>query len=314
MNYAGVISFTVGWRNFSVTRGDWRLALNVLLLLTGAGLYICGRATFIFVLGAASRAIYHRLTGGAPLRPREIYRAVLRRFWPLVGATLCVAALTTAAFFFIYMIGSVSIALYVLVATLVLVKLPFWLQVLIHSVSGLAVLLALLWCFLVVYERAVYVPQILLVEERGVFSALGRSFALAGRDVRRVGVLLLFEVCVSWAVFFLLLAPLAWYGALHGIGVGGFFGEQPPLWYNIASETLSQASEILIAPVWLLGCTLLYFERRVRREGLDLEVLANRLLPMKANAIPASNGAPTARPPMPPQGFDEAGLTVISLR
>jgi hypothetical protein len=312
LTYAGVIAFTVGVRNFSVSRGDWRIILNVLLVGGGVGLYFCGKAALFFVLGAAARGIHDRLVDGKPFSALMVYRQVFRRFWPLVGATVCVVVLLFAAFVTLYMTASLTIAIYVLTATYALVSLPTWLQVTIHSVVGFAAALALLWLFLLVYERAVYVPQILLAEGRGVFSALGRSFTLAGRDVRRVAALLLFDQIVSWAVFFLLVAPLAWYGALHGIEVSGFLGEQP-LWYNVASETLSQASEILTAPVWLAGCALLYLDRRVRREGLDLEALANRRLPLAASATPAPATFP-ATPPPGERGFEDSGLTVISLR
>jgi hypothetical protein len=314
ISYAGTIAMTVGFRNFSMTRGDWRIVLNALLLAGGFAVYVCGKAALFFVLGAAAHSLFRRLVDGTPLSAREVYRQALKRCWPLVGATLCLIALLFAVTGLLYTMTTLTVALYILVATLALSALPTWAQVTIHLIAGLSVALALLWLFLLIYERAIYVPQILLVEGRGVFSALGRSFALAGRDVRKVAALLLFDLCIAWAVLSLFAAPLAWYGALHGVNVGDFFGEQQPLWYRIAYETLSQASEILVAPVWLVGCILLYLDRRVRREGLDLEVLANRRLPMPANAATA----PLSPRPIAPQpagtGFDEAGLTVISLR
>jgi hypothetical protein len=309
INYAGVISFTVGVRNFSATRGDWRLILNVLLVAGGVILYVCGRALFFFALGAAARAVYGRLVDGEPLRARAVYREVRQRFWPLVGAALCIGALGMMCAFFLYLIAGLSIMLYVLLATLALTALPFWAQVTIHVLSGVAALVAFLWLFLLIYERAVYVPQIMLVEGRGVFSALGRSFTLAGRGVWRVAMLLLFEFFLYWALF----SPVIFYGSLSGVGVGGFFGGQP-LWYDILSETAGQVCQIVTAPVWLVGCVLLYSDRRVRREGLDLELLANRHLPFAAGAPPLPGRAPTPAPAASGQGFEDAGLTVISLR
>jgi hypothetical protein len=37
-------------------------------------------------------------------------------------------------------------------------------------------------------------------------------------------------------------------------------------------------SEILIAPIVMLGFNLLYIDSRIRKEGFDIELLANRVL------------------------------------
>jgi hypothetical protein len=51
-----------------------------------------------------------------------------------------------------------------------------------------------------------------------------------------------------------------------------------PAWYEITSQLLSQASVILLAPVWMVGLCLLYIDERVRHEGYDIELMAARRL------------------------------------
>jgi hypothetical protein len=69
-----------------------------------------------------------------------------------------------------------------------------------------------------------------------------------------------------------------------------FSHEQPP-WFDIAWQTVLQLSEILLMPIFMIGCTLLYLDSRVRKEGFDVELLANRTL---------------AQPPAPPPLYPSA--------
>jgi hypothetical protein len=41
---------------------------------------------------------------------------------------------------------------------------------------------------------------------------------------------------------------------------------------------VSQASLILLLPIWMVGLCLLYIDERVRHEGYDIELMANRRL------------------------------------
>ena len=56
------------------------------------------------VLGGTARSLVNYFLDDAPLEPREVYRAVRERFWPLLGATLMVLLILSAAFFFTYML------------------------------------------------------------------------------------------------------------------------------------------------------------------------------------------------------------------
>jgi hypothetical protein len=273
--YSGVILYTFGMRNFSLERGDARIVQGVLLFAGGWFIYLLGKIAFYVVLGGTSQALVNDFLDGEPLCPREVYRAVQQRFWSLVGATLMVILILVAAFFFLYMLAVMCVMIYFLGAVWLISKLPNWMQLTFHVTAGLLAALGLFALWLVVLKRIVFIPQALMVEGKGVFSAIGRSFTLAGRDVRQIGAIVLFNLCLTFSLLYLLLLPLGWYAWASGVSL---FGADVPLWYNIAYQTLSQVSEILLAPIAMLGFTLLYIDSRVRREGFDIELLANRHL------------------------------------
>ena len=123
-----------------------------------------------------------------------------------------------------------------------------------------------------------YVPQAMLVEGRGVLAAIGRSFGLASGNVKRLMAMALFTFFATYSALMLLMIPLGWYGYLNGIDLSPF-GSNSPTWYAIGYEVILQCSHIMLAPIWMLGLSLLYVDERVRHEGYDIELMAARQLP-----------------------------------
>ena len=278
VSFAGGIVYTLGMRNFSLERGDARAIATVLMIVGGLSLYIAGKVVFLAFLGGTSRALVSHFAFGTALRAREVFRAVRSRWWQLVGATFAVGFLIVGVFMVVYMTFSFALVIYLALSAFLLTTLPTWMQVVIHSIAGLISLIALLLVGLLIYSRIVFVPQALMVEGKGVFSAIARSILLAGRDVRKTGSILLFQVYITWSLLVLLVLPLGWYGYLNGIDVNPF-NDAAPIWYNIAQQTVTEISEILLAPIAIVAFTLLYLDVRVRKEGFDVELLANRYLP-----------------------------------
>jgi hypothetical protein len=56
---------------------------------------------------------------------------------------------------------------------------------------------------------------------------------------------------------------------------------------------VGQLSAILLAPVWMMGMSLLYVDERVRHEGYDIELLAAQRLG-EMPAVPLGVHAPLA--------------------
>ena len=133
-----------------------------------------------------------------------------------------------------------------------------------------------LWAFFFIVGRVAYVPQVLLVEGKGVFESFSRSFSLARGNVRRLIAMAVFTTFATYSALMILLIPLGWYGYLAG--VDPFNSLNWPTWYAVTYNVLAPLSSILLTPVWMLGLSLLYVDERVRHEGYDIELMAARQL------------------------------------
>jgi len=276
--YLGLILFTFGSRNFSVMHGDWRTAWSTIFIIVGVLIFFLGKAAFYAVLGGASRAIVVHFFDGTPLRARDVYRAVRERAWSLIGALLMILFLSIG-----FGIILVNLILFVTAFITFLTfaignDLPMWSKVTLGIIIGLLAIVGFVIILLLIYSRIVYVPQVMMVEGAGVLGSISRSFALAGGQVRRIAALILFWMYVAMSIWLLLIVPVGWLSYWSGGSVNPF-SETQPIWYEIADRTIGQLSEILIAPIAMLGFTLLYIDSRVRKEGFDVKLLADRVLP-----------------------------------
>jgi hypothetical protein len=325
LSYLGGMALTLGIRNFSTTKGDWRIAMSVLLSLAGVTVYAAGKAVLIFLLGGTARELVQHFLDGSSVTVRGVYRTARQNFWRLVGAAVLIVALVVTLGIFLLYAGIFAVGIYVAVAGFVLSIFPFWLQVTLHIIVGALAFAAVTIVVLMNVKRVVFLPQVIAVENKGVSAALSRSFSLAGGEFRRkdfipIVALVFFYIYISWSVLLLFLLPVYFYAGLSGIE-GGPFSLQQPLWYTVLTNTITQASEILLLPVLMIGFVLLYIDSRVRREGYDLELLANRYLPAPGVEIPHGSfpmEVPKAKS-HEPENYDEpfdsdSNLTVLSLR
>ncbi|MDX2034056.1 MAG: hypothetical protein SF339_25505 [Blastocatellia bacterium] len=293
--YAGAIMFSIGYRNFSTMRGDTRVAATTALMLAGAACWIAGKLIFYAVLGGSSRSLVAHFFNGREILARDVYRAVRERIWGLLGSMVVIVMMFGMVAMMLMFVEGILFMIIGAIGVYVFPLVPEWMQIVLSILTGLTTVGVALFSFLLVYSRLVYVPQILMVENKPVSSSISRSFSLAAGEMRRIGAVILFWIYVAWSLWVLLTAPVGIYADSIGVDISPF-NQAAPLWYGIANQTIAQVSEILIAPIAMLGFTLLYLNSRVRKEGYDVELLANRVLapPPRIEMPVVTTGYPTA--------------------
>ncbi len=274
----GWVMLTIAWRAIFVTPSGALLALYVLLLFAGALIVSGGHIFSFIVMGGAARNLVTHLLWNEPVSARATYTAVRSRFWALLGATIIMMlwvgiSISVASF------GWYTVVLIVATGAVVFAQIaPIWFTVLVGIIGTIVATVVALWLFFFFVGRVAYVPQVMLVEGRGVFESVGRSFSLAKGNVRRLMAMTLFIMFAFYSALMILVIPLGWYGYLNGIDPSPWNATEWPAWYAIGNSILDPLSRILLAPVWILGLSLLYVDERVRHEGYDIELMASRQL------------------------------------
>ena len=304
---AGWIVFSISVRRVFTTSENEDLLFYMLLWGLSVVIMLGGYLFILVVMGGATRTLVAHLLRNDAVTAGATYRAVRSRFWGLLAASLIVLgwimASSVAAFvgwemaIFIFVLGSMALASIA----------PMWLPAVIGGIGFIVATAFALWVFFFIVGRVAYVPQVMLVEGKGVLEALTRSFSLARGNVRRLMAMTLFTTFATNSALMILLIPLGWYGYLSG--VDPLNSAQWPAWYAIAYSVLGPLSSILLTPVWMLGLSLLYVDERVRHEGYDIELMAARQLgelPDLNVSSPLGTALYTERkqPPPAPKGTD----------
>jgi len=140
--------------------------------------------------------------------------------------------------------------------------------------AGLGVLLAFVgWCAFMLVASAVLfaVAPAIVVEKAGAIEALERSFALARGALGRVIGLMLVTILITYLPSMAVMMV-----------TGGFSQMMNPEAVPTASQVITQqvlgmGVSILTTPFMVAVIVLLYFDRRVRTEALDVQMMADRL-------------------------------------
>jgi hypothetical protein len=274
----GWVMWTIATRQILSTPDTATLLFYVLLMIVAIILVAGGHILSLIVMGGASRNLVTHLLWGEPVLARTTYAAVRSRFWSLLGATLLVVLWLGLAM----MVASSAgyfIGIFLVIAVVFLSQVaPVWMSVIVGIAGGLVAIAVSLWLFFYMAGKVAYVPQVLLVEGKRVFDSISRSFSLARGNVRRLMAMTFFITFATYSALMILVVPLGWYGYLNGVNPGPWNATQWPVWYAIGYSVLEPLSSILLAPVWMLGMSLLYVDERVRHEGYDIELMASQKL------------------------------------
>jgi len=285
---------SVGWtitgrQLFSIgrSRDEYQITFYYLFVWLGnIVIWLAETVATLAVMGGASRNFVRHLLFKEPITFRETYRNTWKRLGGLVGASLVLTSLLgitgVVIFYTGFIIGAIGIGL----AITVLGFFPI-LAFIVSLVLGLAATFGTGLLFFLLASRFAYVPQVMLVEGQGVFQAIGRSTSLASGNVKRFAALFVFTTVAAYSALAILYIPLAWYAWASGVEIMSFEANIVPAWYEIANQLISQASFILLSPVWMVGLCLLYVDERVRHEGYDIELMAAQRLG-EIPAVPSS--------------------------
>jgi hypothetical protein len=304
----GSVLWTISWRGFFATPSDLAFVIYIFLSIAAMTLIVGGHIFSLLVMGGASRNLVMHLLSNEPVLARTTYAAVRSRFWSLLGASV-IMMLWFGLAFGVAFSGWYFIVIFVSLGAFFLATwAPVWVSAIVGVIGFLGASALALWLFFFMVGRIAYVPQVMLVEGKRVFESMGRSFTLARGNIRRLMAMTLFITFATYSALMILVIPLGFYGYLNGIDPSPWNGNEWPIWYAIGYSVLEPLSSILLAPVWMLGLSLLYVDERVRHEGYDIELMASQRLDAMPNInvtspfAPAISTFPAPLPPFAPQG------------
>jgi hypothetical protein len=145
-------------------------------------------------------------------------------------------------------------------------------QVLRFVAVGLG-LLALVVPGVIVLVRYAVAAQASVLEEAGPVAGLARSWSLTKGNTLRV----LGGIGLAWLLLFVVIFGLQMIGGIIGMLIGGQTA------VLLVMLVLNALGGVLVYPLIPIVSTLMYYDLRIRREGLDLELMADDL----AAAAPA---------------------------
>ena len=241
----------------ALASGDPALFLSVLgglfLLAVGIGL---GN---LVMWGALTREAAQSYLG-QPTSVADGLRTALRKLLSLLGAGILIGIALAVAYFGLAMVVAVVVGVASVSGSQALaVVLTF-----VVAVGALAVFLMLVALLFAV------VPAI-IVEDKGPLEAISRSFDLASGARGRIMGLMIVTVFIAYlpiiAVFWLT-GSFADLANPQTVPTGAEF---------LTQQLLSWGVGVLTTPFMASVIVLLYFDRRVRTEALDVQIAAGRL-------------------------------------
>jgi hypothetical protein len=198
---------------------------------------------------------------GRPVSTSDVWTRARRRFWPLLGLTLLVGLV-------VGLTATVGLALAVGLG-LLLGQVNVGLGVLVGLALGLVAMLATVWLSVTL----LLAPVALVLEDVGVATSMRRSARLVrGAWWRTFGIYLLATI-IAYVVAQVLTVPFSLAGTVVGtVGSSGDVANPFTLASSIAGALGTLVSQTVVIPFTAGIVALLYIDRRIRREALDIEL------------------------------------------
>ena len=273
---AGWMLMSISFRQIFMVFDRRELLWNIFLSLVSAGIMTAGYLFIVVVMGGATRTLVAHLLRNDPVTARATYAAVKARFWGLMLASIIILIFVSFMMYVAFFFAEIVVIACMFAAAGLVNIVPVWLVGIVLSIVGLCAIAVLMFGFFFLVGKIAYVPQVMLVEGKGVFEAIGRSFILAKGNARRLMAMTLFTTFATVSALILLVVFLLIIGSLSGFDATN--SAEWPVWYTTSYSIIGPLSSILLTPVWMLSLSLLYVDERVRHEGYDIELMAARQL------------------------------------
>lgn len=228
---------------------------------------------------------------------KQMWSLARSRLWPLAGFAFLLVAGSLLLFAVVFLLAVTVLAGLGLAGVLLIFPLGF----------GIAVVIAWL------YTKLLVAPAAITVEELGVFAGVRRSWTLTRRNWWRIfGIMLLVSVMVGF-IGQIIQIPLA----LASGGINSVFaphaGASQVTTTTIVLTVASMVIGVLVSAVGFAFQTsvaaLLYMDLRMRRDGLDVELLRLLETGEDPDGVPGRRRALQAGaqpwPPNTAQGFPQ---------
>ena len=313
---AGWMLLSISFRQIFMTSDTSELLWNIFLSLVSLGIITTGYLFILVVMGGATRTLVAHLLRNDPVTTRATYAAVKARFWGLMLASVIILIFVSFMAYVTFFVAEVVIFGCAFAAAGLSNFVPMWVIAILLGIVGLVTTAALMLGFFFLVGKIAYVPQVMLVEGKGVFESVGRSFLLAKGNARRLMAMTLFTTFATVSALVLLVVFLLIIGAVSGFDATN--SAEWPVWYTTSFSIIGPVSSILLTPVWMLGLSLLYVDERVRHEGYDIELMAARQLGEVPDIINVTSPLGTALYSMdrkqPPPPLPRSSGRVLDIR
>jgi hypothetical protein len=144
----------------------------------------------------------------------------------------------------------------------------------------LATFAAMLFCGLFSLRYALSVPALVL-EHAKASESIRRSVLLTRGNFWRTAVLMIFALIITYAAMALFQGPFLVAGAMAATG------SSAALWLNVAGAVTGAVGGAICGPLMVIALALLYYDLRIRKEGLDLQIMMDNLDPHPESPVPA---------------------------
>lgn len=247
----------------------------LVLLVGGVVVFVLiNWVVYMLALGATTVAVSELYVGRTP-SIRSAYARVRGQIGPLLLLSL----------FALVRIGGLFVVI-VMTTMVVSIMLTFVTPLLAPLLLFVALIGATLWCGFLALRYAVSVPALVL-EQVSAATAIGRSIFLTRGHLGPVVLLVVCAMALTYAAAAVFQGPFI--VAMMMAGQETTMG----LALNLLGTVSGAVGSTLIAPIMVIGFAVLYYDLRIRKEALDLQMMIQAL-----DAAPGSPhaGAPHASP------------------